>query len=615
MAMIESLRRWVGLPERTVFRPMNFDMLAGMLASYEMLGWPTIRQTLNGEVEEVGPNFSGLSVGAFKRNGIIFTCMATRQLLFSEARFQFQQLRNGVPGDLFGTQALALLENPWPNATTGDLLSRAIQDVDLAGNFFAVRRPNRIRRLRPDWVAIILGSDNDVETISTDMDAEVVGYAYYPGGYDSGTDPVVLLPNEVAHWAPIPDPEAGYRGISWIESIRREIMGDSAARDHKLKFFENGATTNLAISLDLDDPEKFKRLVEMMDTEYKGISNAYKTLYMAAGATPHVIGRDFQQMDFKVVQSAGEIRIAAASGIHPVILGLSESLSGSSLNSGNFTAARRLTADKTFRPLWRGFAGAMQTIIDTPGDARLWYDDRHIPFLADDVKDAAEVQARQSSAIRQLVDAGFEPETVIDAITSGDLKRLNHSGLMSVQLLPPGTGAPESDGVNGAEPSLKLMEASRSYPVLPPQPLQLTIEDGAFRFENPVTVESPSINFPEGFVRSETPVTIEPAQVTIEPAQLTIEKGAVQVDSPVTVHPPSLTIEEGAIRSETPVTVHTPEVRIEEGAVRVDSPVTVEPAQVTVEAPVIPEHRNRKVRKDVKHDLKGRITQIIETEE
>ncbi|HEX7098423.1 MAG TPA: phage portal protein, partial [Acidimicrobiia bacterium] len=347
----------------------------------------------------------------------------------------------GVPGDLFGNQDLAILENPWPNAQTGDLISRAVQDVDLAGNFFAVRRPNRIRRLRPDWVSIILGSDSDPEADATDIDAEVIGYAYHPGGYYSDRDPVILMPEQVAHWAPIPDPLAGYRGMSWLTPILREIIGDSAARDHKVKFFENGATPNMVVSMDLDDPDKFKRLVEQMDAEYKGVANAYKTLYLAAGATATPVGANFQQLDFKTVQGAGEVRIAAAAGIHPVIVGLAESLAGSSLNSGNFQAARRLTADRTLRPLWGGLASALQTIVPAPSGARLWYDDRHIPFLADDVKDAAEVRQMNSAAIRQLIDGGFDPDSVVDAVVSGDLGRLkgNHTGLVSVQLLPPGT--------------------------------------------------------------------------------------------------------------------------------------------------------------------------------
>ena len=452
MAITDALLRWMGIqtPQRST---LSIDEWAGMFG-FGGLQRSTVRQTLLGTVEEIGPDFAGLSQGAFKRNGIIFTCMAARQLLMSEATFKFQQQRAGMPGDLFGTPDLAILEHPWPNAQTGDLISRAVQDVDLSGNFFAVRRPNRIRRLRPDWMSIILGSESDAAVDARDIDAEVIGYAYHPGGYYSDRDPVLLMPEQVAHWAPIPDPEAGYRGMSWLTPVIREVMGDSAARDHKLKFFENGATVNLAVSMDLDDPVKFKRLVEEMDSEYKGISNAYKTLYMAAGATPHVIGRDFQQMDFKTVQGAGEVRIASASGMHPVILGLSEGLQGSSLNSGNFTAARRLTADKTLRPLWRGLAGALSTIVPPPAGSLLWYDDRHIPFLADDVKDAAEVLQLQGQTIGRLVDAGFDADSVVLAVKSGDLSRLTHTGLFSVQLQPPGTGVPA--------PTPELTEAGRS---------------------------------------------------------------------------------------------------------------------------------------------------------
>lgn len=433
----------VALASRSVYHPpLPFDEWVSYFTHDNYFG----RTTMASTVEEVESNFAGYVTGAFERNGIVFACMLARQMLFSEARFQFQELRGGRPGDLFGDESLADLEQPWPGATTGDLLSRTIQDVDLAGNaFFARRAGRKIRRLRPDWVTIVLGNENDTDTDSFDIDAEVVGYIYHPGGRYSDHEPVNLLREQVAHFAPIPDPLAGYRGMSWLTPIIREVIADSAARDHKVKFFENGATPNLFVSLDIEDPDKFKRWVEGFDAEHKGTANAYKTLFLGAGSTATVVGNSFQQIDFKTVQGAGETRIAAASGIHPVILGLSDSLQGSSLNQGNFGAARRLTADKTLRPLWGRFAGSMQTIVPAPGGSRLWYDDRHIPFLADDVKDAAEVQAKNSSAIRQLIDAGFDAASVVDAITAGDLKRLKHSGLMSVQLLPPGTVAKGSE--------------------------------------------------------------------------------------------------------------------------------------------------------------------------
>ena len=91
-------------------------------------------------------------------NAIVFACILSRLQVFSQARFQFRQLRSGRPGDYFGNDDLTPLETPEPGKTTSDLLARMEVDVSLAGNSFHVRRPgNRIKRLRPDWMAIVLG--------------------------------------------------------------------------------------------------------------------------------------------------------------------------------------------------------------------------------------------------------------------------------------------------------------------------------------------------------------------------------------------------------------------------------------------------------------------------
>src|SRR5205823_12554188 len=50
-----------------------------------------------------------------------------------------------------------------------------------------------------------------------------------------------LLPDEVAHWAPIPDPENAGIGMSWLTPVIRELQADWAATEHKLRFFVNGA--------------------------------------------------------------------------------------------------------------------------------------------------------------------------------------------------------------------------------------------------------------------------------------------------------------------------------------------------------------------------------------
>lgn len=456
MSLIQSIVSMVRPAERASSWPLiTVDDYAQMLS---LGSFPfAVNTTMHQNREEVEANFTGLVQGAYRANGVVFACMAARQLLFSECRFQFQQMRGGRPGDLFGTPDLGIIERPEPGKTTGDLLSRAITDADLAGNWFGVRRPGRIRRLRPDWTYMILGSRENADVLSSDIDAELLGFAYKAGGLYSDSDPEFLDRTEVAHFAPYPDPLAHYRGMSWLTPVIREIMSDSAATLHKLKFFENNATVNLVVKFPPTmGKDKAQEWVELFEQDHKGAYNAYRTVYLGAGADVTVVGSDLKQQDFKAVQGAGETRIAAAARIHPTIVGLSEGLQGSSLNAGNFGAARRLVADGFLRPAWRNFAGSVEVIVPPPPGSRLWYDARDVPFLAEDVKDAAAVLAQEATAIRQLWDGGADPASAIEAVTAGDLRRLRHSGFLSVQMQP---ARPTGD----TETVEEVPEAARSF--------------------------------------------------------------------------------------------------------------------------------------------------------
>jgi len=481
VGIIRDLRDWLGGSPK---RDSNLTLTLADWVSYFNYGgaaYPFIANQTLGEKQEIPAlTFEGYVQALYKTNGIIFACMLARMLLFSEARFQFRRRVNGRPGDLFGTPALDVLEHPWQNATTGDLLIRAIQDADLAGNFYAYRGPAvgpngrkirpAIRRMRPDWVTIVVGSQQDSNTPGWELDAEVAGYVYQPGGPPGGRDPIILMPEQVAHFAPVPDPAFRFRGMSWLTPVIREIMGDNAATTHKLKFFENGATPNMVVSLDPKiTPEVFAIWKKKMEEDHTGLANAYKTLYLGGGAQATVIGANMRQIDFKVTQGAGETRIAAAAGVPPIIVGLSEGLQAATYS--NYGQARRRFSDGTMRPLWRNFAGSMASVIDVPQGAELWYDDRDIPFLQEDLKDRAEVQQTQSVAIKSLVDAGFRPDSVVSAITSDDMSRLVHTGLYSVQLQEPGLGNPKlPTPVNSAPESDTPAEPSGDEPSAEPSP-------------------------------------------------------------------------------------------------------------------------------------------------
>jgi phage portal protein BeeE len=417
-----------------------------------------VTQTYGKEpAERIGSDFVGLAQSGFRSNGVVFACMLVRMMIFSAIRFQYQRFNNGRPSELFGDQSLQLLERPWPGGTTQDMLLRKIQDADLAGNSFIVRDTPLARlggddqaelvRLRPDYVTIVLAPRR---LNGGQVGWRRLGYLYTEGGSSSSSgsaEPVPFLPSDVAHFAPMPDPLASYRGMSWLTPVIREVQADKLMTRHRAKFFENGATPNMVVKHpESATPEQVKAFMQMLSAQHAGVENAYKQLHVGGGADVTLVGANFQQMDFKSVQGGGETRVAAAAGVPPVIVGLSEGLQGSSLNEGNYGQARRRLADGTMHPLWANAAGSLQQIIDVPGapGSRLWYDSRDVPFLREDSKDAANIAFIQAQTMRQLVDAGYTPDSVQRAVLSGDYGLLVHSGLFSVQLQAAGGTDPTS---------------------------------------------------------------------------------------------------------------------------------------------------------------------------
>lgn len=425
------------------------------------LGLPGTQTTLgNNRAEPVPNSFEGYAIGLHAANGIVFAVMAVRQLVFSSVRFRYQRLRDGKPSDMFGTPDLRILERPTPGETTQDFLSRAIQDADLAGNAYHVLDTpltrlggdgggQRLLRLRPDWVQIVVSpimrrwgmGQDDVGQLGW----ERVGYVYNEGGIGSSST-VSLLPDEVSHFAPYPDPLATYRGMSWLTPVIRDVQNDRLMTKHKQRFLEQGATPNMVIThAPGADREKIIAFAKRLQAEQGGAENAGKTLNLYPGADATIVGSNLKQLDLRGVQGAGETRIAAAGGIPPVIVGLSEGLQAATYS--NYGQARRRLADGTMHPLWENMAGSIGQILPAPGtDTRLWYDADDIPFLREDEGDAAEIQSKRAATINSLITAGYEPDSVIKAVDANDFRLLQHTGMYSVQLHKPGEGTPPAGG-------------------------------------------------------------------------------------------------------------------------------------------------------------------------
>lgn len=449
MAFLDSYQpaRPVAAPKQAQ-QPKNLTMQEyADWFSFDGVMYPLLRTSMGRLDEE---QLAQTATHAYHTNGPIFALVVARLQVFSQIRFQWTRFEGGTPSDLFGSPALALLERPWRGGTTSDLLARMEVDASLAGTAY-IRKLNRRResprlvRLRPEHVIVVLGSNEDPEYPAQAADVELLGFAYKPPMGQM----VLLDASEVALYAPLPDPDRVFLGMSWITPLIRDVQADQAMTEHKRMFMVNAATPNVVIKFDptvtLEQVTEFK---ELFESEHVGTWNAYKTLFLGGGADATTVGKDFQQLEFGATQGKGESRLSAAAGVPPSWVGFSEGLQGSALNAGNFTAARRRFSDGTMHHLWANVAASLEVLVPDPQNApgaSLWFDTSAVPFMREDAKDAAEIQSTEAQVIAALVREGFEWDSVVSAVRNRDWRRLVHSGLLSVQLQEP--GASESDAV------------------------------------------------------------------------------------------------------------------------------------------------------------------------
>lgn len=422
----------VYMPRRGV---MNQALHPPFWSNPDPLIWTDMRGGLE---EKIGREYVDLVQKAYKGNGIIFALILARAILFSQARFMWREYEDGRPGELHDNENLRLLRRPWPNGTTGELLFAIEQDVSIAGNSYWAKvpaqgdRPERLRRLRPDWLTIHTGSPTGDPF---HWQAEPIKYTYLPKGDGKQREPEDFFPWQIVHYSPIPDPDRQWLGQSWLTPVIDEIRGDKAATKHKLKYFERGATGGLLVSYDKNiAPDRFEEMKKGFREEYEGLDNAYKSYHIGGALDVKSFGADLRQIEFKVTQGAGETRLAAAARVPPALAGFSEGLAGSTLNTGNFSAARRMFVDGFGVWAWSGVAAAFESILEPPGENfELDYDARNIPFMREDAKEEALILKENAQTLETLYRAAYTPESSVEAVKSNDISKLVHTGAQSVQ--------------------------------------------------------------------------------------------------------------------------------------------------------------------------------------
>jgi phage portal protein BeeE len=371
----------------------------------------------------------------YKQNGVVFACQLVRNHLFSEIRFCYQALTDL---HLFGDQSLRLLEHPWPNADTGELLARMQQDGSLGNCYLRKVNPAEggdplLLQMRQEHVVIMSLEKRD------DLDRPYkipVGYAEIKPGGES--DPQIYTTDEICHFSPEPDPDARWRGMSWLTPLLGEARADLALTRYRQFHLDNGAMPGLVVKYatklsDLTIDTLRKRL----RARYGGPENAGNVLVLDQGADLTVAGSSLEQLQFQALAQVGERRIAAAAGP-----GMAEII-GLEAGGGDYQSAIRKLADLWARPQWRIACASLEHLLppsaasNPQAPVRLWYDVAGVAALRE-----GELQRSQSflvtmQGIASAVAAGYSRDSAVKAADAGDVSLLQ----ADPKAPPPGGGA------------------------------------------------------------------------------------------------------------------------------------------------------------------------------
>lgn len=387
-------------------------------------------------------DFAAYIAGVHERNGVVAAAVEARALPLSQLWFEWD-----VNGDRFPVPAL----NSPAGATRPAFLKSLEYDISYHGAAYIVNVGGGPRRLRPDHVSVLLGSNESPDWDGADAqfvtpwDAEVVGLVYHPESYSGQAisgQVTVFTPDQFRIWTPEPDPVNFWRGTAWVNAVMREIVADGQALDHTTDFFDNAATPNLVFIMDPSKtPDQIKEFASVVNAGHVGNGKAFKNMFLGGGTNVQAVGSSLESLNLKDVTGGFETRIALRARIPGVILGVREGYGGSSLNTGNYGSARRMMADGWFAPTAESLCATLEPLARKPvPNAVLTYDRTRILLLQEDEKDAAEIAQTDASTMRQLIDGGYDPDSVKEAVMTRDWSKLVHTGNVSVQLQPPGTG-------------------------------------------------------------------------------------------------------------------------------------------------------------------------------
>lgn len=328
------------------------------------------------------------AAGKVYDNSVVLTCIQWKANAISECELIIQQRTPKgwkQTDSVAARSAAATINRPNEYYTGGALLKGAVLSWDVRGQWFALKRRDRIGRMMGlYWIPhpqIVPSSDVD----NDEGKKLITNYYYTPKGFG----PISVDPREVIHVRNGIDPEDPRCGLSPLAAALRDVCTENEAANWLASVLRNGGAPSVWLSPKAGKdtppptPDQWQRL-----KAYVNEFTQDKRGEAAAMPIPvDLIRPSFSpaELDLGAIREIPTSRICAAEGIDPMVLGLPSQ----SKTYSNLEEARDAAGKQTILPMLAEWSDQLswQVLPEfglDPAQYRFWWDTTHVSWLQDE---------------------------------------------------------------------------------------------------------------------------------------------------------------------------------------------------------------------------------------
>lgn len=356
-------------------------------------------------------------IRSIEHNGLLFSIVnRTSTALASVQWHLYRQTPNrDVTTDrveVFNHAALDLLRKPNTFMSRYQLFESVQQHIDLSGEGYVVLAKSKLLGIPLEMWPVI---PNRIEPVPSSTKF-LAGWLYTgPNGEQ------IPLENDEVIQIRMPHPRDPYRGLGPVQSMLTELDSYRYSTEWNRNFFLNSARPDgiIKVPKNLGDGE-WEKLVLRWNEQHKGVQRAHRVAVLEeADWIPNQMS--LVDMQFVELQTQSRDRLLEAFGLSGSMIGVVEDVNRANAESAKAMFAEYLTVPRAERWKDQLFARLLPMYGETASGLEFDYDS---PVPADVELDNS-TRTSKSMAALNLVNAGYDPDDVLDAV---DLPKMKYVG-------------------------------------------------------------------------------------------------------------------------------------------------------------------------------------------